>query len=84
MLVWTRITNGEHQHAAQPICDDLPYEEQNTCRHAAFKIQSQLRGGWASNRMLRLKAVLDSYADGLADRIDRGTDATLGSWPAAE
>jgi len=77
ILVWTRITQGEHVYAPRPLLGALPRELQARWKYDTHALVSRLRLGTATLPQLALKRVLDSYADALAARIDDGDSCHL-------
>jgi hypothetical protein len=71
ILVWARVTQGEHTLAPHPIRDRLPPAAQKAWRWSAADAWSRFQTGRASGSELDLKGILDQYADTLASRIDR-------------
>jgi hypothetical protein len=72
ILVWARVTQGEHLLAPQPIHDQLPPEAQKTWRATFGHNCPVFQAGRVGPGALRLKGILDEYADTLAASIDRG------------
>ena len=72
IFVWTRVTQSEHLLAPQPILDQLPPEVRKTWRPTLGYICRAFLAGRGGPGALRLKGILDEYADTLAASIDRG------------
>jgi hypothetical protein len=72
IMVWARVTQGEHRLAPHLIRDQLPAEAQDASRTSANRALTGYRAGRVGRVWLRLKGILDDYADTLAERIDRG------------
>jgi hypothetical protein len=72
IMVWARVTQGEHLLAPHPLRDQLPAEAQNASRISTNRTFTSYRAGRVGRVWLRFKGTLDDYADTLAERIDRG------------
>jgi hypothetical protein len=72
ILVWARVTQGEHVLAPHPIRDSLPADLRDAWRLTDYATWARFQKGEARHHERDLKRVLDNYADTLAASIDRG------------
>jgi hypothetical protein len=70
MIVWARITQGEHVFAPHPIRDQQPPNIQRAWRASDYTMWAQFKNGQKYHHDRELKQVLDNYADRLAAHID--------------
>jgi hypothetical protein len=70
MIVWARITQGEHVFAPHPIRDQQPPDIQRAWRIRDYAMWFRIKSGQMYHSDRELKQVLDNYADQLAARID--------------
>ena len=70
IIVWARITQGEHVFAPHPIRDEQPPDIQTAWRLSDYAMWARFRSGDMYHHDRELKQVLDNYADQLAARID--------------
>jgi hypothetical protein len=75
ILVWARVTQGEHVLAPHPIRDQLPPKVRDAWRLSAYATWARFQKGQARHHERDLKRVLDQYADALAACIDRSDPA---------
>ena len=72
IFVWARVTQGEHLLAPAPILDQLPPEVQKAWRDTLGHSCRAFLAGRGGPSYLRLKGILDDYADTLVASIDCG------------
>jgi hypothetical protein len=70
IIVWTRVTQGEHIFAPHPIRDQQPPNIQSAWRLSVYSVWARFKNGQMYHHDRELKQVLDNYADQLAARID--------------
>lgn len=70
VIVWARITQGEHLFAPHPIRDQQPPDIQLAWRLSDYAMWARLQHGHLRHHDRQLKHVLDRYADQLAAIID--------------
>ncbi|MEU4419290.1 TniQ family protein [Actinoplanes sp. NPDC024001] len=70
IVVWTRLTHGEHRVAPQPIRDQQPADEHLSWRSSTDTLFNRLRTNFPGEHYQALGRVLQEYASELAARID--------------
>jgi hypothetical protein len=77
VLVWARVTQGEHRFAPLILHDQQAPGRSNLAQLVGLAVR-QGRAGRPHHHYPALLAALDAYADQLATRIDAGWPADLG------
>jgi hypothetical protein len=70
IIVWARVTQGEHVFAPHPIRDEQPPDIQSAWRLSDYAMWARFRNGQMHHHDRQLKQVLYNYANQLAARID--------------
>lgn len=79
ILVWARVTQGDHLLAPHPVRDTQPAEVQNAWRLSTYALCARYNSGQARHHDLELRRVLYLFAAEVAARIDHGATTELGS-----
>ena len=77
MIVWARVTQGEHLFAPHPIRDQQPPDVQEAWRMSDYAAWNRIQKNQVRHVDADLYRVLYVYADELAARFDNGGQPTI-------
>src|SRR5439155_22205188 len=82
IVVWTRVTGGEHLFAPHPIRDQQPARLRNAWRLSAYAMAARFRDGCTRRHDIDLDRLLTAYGSWLTDHIDVTGTAVHEPWTA--
>jgi hypothetical protein len=78
IIVWSRVTRGEHLFAPQPIRDQQDDQGHTSWNSFTYGMFVRFRNGATSHLERRLETALADYSEKLAETIDSGAYSQLG------